>query len=486
MVQKKKLKKEIGTSSKKKLRPVVVAVLGHVNHGKTSILDYIRKTKVAEKEAGGITQSIGAYQAAVDSQKITFIDTPGHEAFIKMRARGGQVADLVVLVIAADDGVMPQTQESLEIIKKAKLPFLVAVNKIDLPSANIQRVYEQLEKEGVVVEARGGDVVTVCCSAKTGQGIDELLEMIILLGEMLELESKPEAPLEAVVIESVLGKAGPQASLIVKKGTLRIGDQIDAGGYQAKVRALMNEFGNRISEVGPSQPVAVLGFSQLPPVGVKVTQAKTVSREGKTPEKKTTQPLKIDEEKFKIVIKADSVGSLEALLDSLPEEVLVVKSEVGEITKSDIMMAQTSQAEIFSFRVKPSSQIKKLAEEEGVKLRNYQIIYKLLKDLEETILKAGEKEEEEKILGKAEIVSEFPYGEKGRIAGCRVIMGRIGKADRVVNLEREGKVLGRVKISSMKRLDEDISVAREGSEFGAILEGLVDFEVGDMLVSLAR
>lgn len=478
-------KKPIVPASGLKRRPPIVAVLGHIDHGKTTLLDYIRKTRVAAREKGGITQSIGAYQVEADGKKITFIDTPGHLVFAKMRARGGFSSDLVVLVIAADDGVMPQTKESLEHIRKAKVPFLVAVNKIDLPSADVEKVYKQLEKEKILVEAHGGKIVSVPCSAKTGKGVDDLLEMILLLGEMIELKSVPEGPLEAVVIESRMGKAGPQAAILIKNGTLKVGDQIIVEGYQAKVRALMDERGKRASEAGPSKPVEVLGFSKSPPVGAKVLRVESLSKEEKTlPKPLLSLPEESDEGKFKIILKSDSLGSLEAARDSLPEEVFVIKSEVGDITDSDIMLAQTTEAVVFGFKVRLSLPVKKLAEEEGVKVKTYEIIYKFLEELQEEILKKAEGEEEEKILSKAEIIAEFPYGER-RIAGCRVLEGEIARTDKL-RLERDSKLIGRVKISSMKHLSQDVKVAKKDSEFGAIFRPDIDFKIGDMLISARK
>lgn len=481
---KKTYEQKASAASKEGFRPPIVAVLGHVDHGKTSILDFIRKSRLTAKEAGGITQSIGAYQVEVDGKKITFIDTPGHETFFKMRQRGGFSSDLVVLVIAADDGVMPQTKESLEHIKRAKVPFLVAVNKIDLPSANVEKVYDQLEKEKVQVEKRGGKIVSVPCSAKTGEGIKDLLEMIILLGEMLALEANPEGSLEAVVIESKVTRAGPQAAILIKNGTLRVGDLIVVEGYQAKVKALLAEDGKRLLEAGPSMPVSVLGFSQAPPVGVKVLQVEALLRQDKTlPKPPASLPAEAGEDKFKIILKADSLGSLEAVQDSLPEEVYLLKKEVGDITESDVMQANTSQAIIFGFRVKLSPQVKKLAEEQKVKVKTYQIIYELLEELKEEILAAGEEEAEE-VFAKAEIIAEFPYGE-GRIAGCQVLQGRITQKD-TLSLIRDGEVLGKVKISSMRHENEDVKVAEKDSQFGAILKGKVDFKIGDMLISARR
>ena len=483
MAKNKKIEsRKINLASKGKERPPIVAVLGHVDHGKTSLLDYIRKSRVAQGEAGGITQSIGAYQVQTKDQKITFIDTPGHQAFSKMRQRSGFVADLVVLVVAADDGVMPQTQESITHIKNAEVPFIVVVNKIDLASANIERVYDQLVKEGVLVESRGGKIVSVPVSAKTGQGIDDLLEMILLVGEMSQLQSNPSGPLEAYVIESNLTKGGAQATILVKDGTLKVGDEITVEGMSAKLKALVDDKGERLSSAGPSTPVKVLGFSKVPPIGAKVLL------QGATPVVAPTKSaarvsLPTDEGKMKLILKADSLGSLEALVGSLPSEVLVIQGEVGEINESDVLLAKTSGASILGFRVKANPSVKKLAEDEAIKIKTFEIIYELLETLEKELLdEAAEKEI--KILGRAEIIAEFPFGE-GRIAGCRVTEGRIAKNDQL-ELKRDEITLGQVRIVSMKHANEEIKLAEKGSEFGAILKTDLDFRVGDMLISPAR
>lgn len=483
MAKNKKIEsRKINLASKGKDRPPIVAVLGHVDHGKTSLLDYIRKSRIAQGEAGGITQSIGAYQVQTKDQKITFIDTPGHQAFSKMRQRSGFVADLVVLVVAVDDGVMPQTQESITHIKNASVPFIVAINKIDLSSANIERVYDQLAKEGVLVESRGGQVVAVPVSAKTGQGIDELLEMILLVGEIAELRTDPSGPLEAYVIESNLTRGGAEATILVKNGTLKVGDQITVEGLQAKLKALVDDKGVRLSSAGPSTPVKVLGFSKVPPIGAKVSSQEVtpVAVPAKTAIKVS---LPTDEGKMKLFLKADSLGSLEALVGSLPSEVLVIHGEVGNINESDIFSAKTSGASVLGFRVKANLSVKKLAEEEGVKIKTFEIIYELLETLEKELLDEAVREEI-KILGKAEIIAEFPFGT-GRIAGCRVTEGRIAKNDQL-ELKRDEITLGQVRIASMKHASEEIKLAEKGSEFGAILKTDLDFRVGDMLISPAR
>lgn len=462
-------------------RPPIVAVLGHVDHGKTTLLDKIRKTRVAEREPGGITQSIGAYQVRVPP--ITFIDTPGHVAFSKMRARGGKISDLVVLVVAANDGVMPQTIESLEHIKVAGVPFLVAINKIDLPGVDLEKVKKQLVDNGVLVEGYGGDVVVVPVSAKTGQGIDELLEMILLLAEMKEIKANPEGPLEAVVIESKRDKRGTVGTVLVRDGTLKVADQILVENVPARVRGMMNESGKLVKKALPGQPVEVLGFTQVPPVGAKVAKVEALPKPKLSIDEIREVPKlpKESQDKLNIILKTDSLGSFEAISESLPGEIFVVSHGVGDINESDVLFAQATKAQIFGFKVKATSQIIKLAEDEGVKIKTFKIIYEFLEDLEKEVLKVLEPTIEEEILGRAEIVAEFQVGGE-RVAGCRVLEGKIRKTDKL-HLKRKDKILGDTKIVSMKHQKEDISEAKKGTEFGAIFSPPLDFKIGDMLIS---
>lgn len=465
------------------IRPPIVTVLGHVDHGKTTLLDKIRQTKVAEREPGGITQSIGAYQVKVKGGKITFIDTPGHVAFSKMRARGGKVSDLVVLVVAANDGVMPQTIESFEHIKAAGVPFLVAINKIDLPGTDVEKVKKQLADNGILIEGYGGDIVAVPVSAKTGQGIDELLEMILLLAEMEEIKANPQGPLEAVVIESKKDKRGSVGTVLVQNGTLKIGDQIQVENISTKIRGMMDENGKPVKEALPGQPVEVLGFAEIPPVGAKITKVEILPKpQVLLPQTQEIPKLpKETENKFKIVLKTDCLGSFEAVSGSLPGEVFLVSHGVGDINESDVLLAQTTQAHIFGFKVKASPQIMKLAEDEGVKIKTHKIIYEFLDELEEEVLKILKPTIEKEILGKAEIIAEFLIGGE-RVAGCRALEGKIKKADKL-HLGRKDKILGEVKIVSMKHQKEDILEAKKGTEFGAIFSPSLDFKIGDVLIS---
>lgn len=462
-------------------KPPVVTIIGHVDHGKTTLLDYIRKTRLATKEYGEITQAISAYQIEFEGKKITFIDTPGHEAFSKMRTRGAKIADLVILVISAIDGVMPQTKESLKIIEEAGVPFVVAINKIDVAEASVDRVKTQLIENNVLVEGYGGKIVAVPVSAKTGQGVDQLLEMILLTAEMADLKADPEGDFEAEIIESKADKfCGPVVSLIVKNGSLKKGDQVQAEGIMAKVKMLKNQWGKPIEKALPADPVSVLGFTSLPPVGSLVAggigEAKLCRPSSKGPEEK-----KAEEVKLKIILKADVSGSLEAILDCLPSEVLVMKQGVGEIAESDILMAKTIKAEIYSFNLSFSANILKLAETEKVKIKNFKIIYDLLEDLEGRILKILEPTVDRKIFGKAEILAIFDIrGEK--IAGGRVVEGKINKSLPIL-VQRGTEILAETRISSFKQQKQDINEAETGSEFGVILTKKVDFRPGDMLLS---
>lgn len=467
-------------------RPPIVAVLGHVDHGKTSLLDRIRQSRVAEREAGGITQKIGAYQVEVKSEagvvgKITFIDTPGHQAFSKMRSRGASVADLVVLVVAADDGVMPQTLESVEHARLAGTPLLVAINKSDLPSADIERVKKQLSENGIMVEGYGGDVVCVPVSAKTGQGIRDLLEMIVLMGQMREIKVDRNGRLEGVVIESRKDKTGSSGTVIVKSGTLKIGDFINIEGVSSKVRGLMDENGKRVGETEPSQPVEVLGFEVPPPVGAKVLRADGLSNQSVLSPTAHPRLPQEAERNLKIILKAETAGSLEALSAGLPQKVFVVWAGISEITESDIMLAHSTGARIFGFRVKAPKSVLELAENEKVEVKTYEIIYQLFEDLEKEVLKVFQPVPTEEILGRAEIVDEFLLGGS-RIAGCRVVEGKISK-DEKSRLTRGGKPLGETTITSMRQKAKIVDEAKVKEEFGAVLAPALDFKVGDVLLS---
>ena len=463
-------------------KPPVVTIMGHVDHGKTSLLDFIRKTKVAASEHGEITQAIGAYQIEIQNQKITFIDTPGHEAFMKMRQRGAAAADIVVLVVAATDGVMPQTKESIKIIKKVNVPFLLAINKIDLPEASIDKVKTQLTESEVFIEGYGGDIVAVPISAKTGQGIDQLLEMILLTAEMADLKADPEAGFEAVVIESKFDKLiGAVATMIVKNGRIKIGDTVWIGEKSSKLRMLKDSQGKMISEALPGDPVLATGFAEFPPVG-SIVSSKMIGEKKSEDISEADKTAKQEEKpKFKIILKADVDGSLEAVFNSLPKNVDVLEKSVGEIKQSDVLLAKTLNAEIFGFNIKPFPNIEKLAQSEKIKIRTYDIIYDLLQDIEKRATKFLKPENDRKILGRAEICKVFDMkGQK--IAGCKTVEGKINKSSPVM-IKRGENTLFNTKIVSFKEQKQDINEALAGTEFGAVFGGKLDFQPGDMVIS---
>lgn len=463
-------------------KPPVVTIMGHVDHGKTSLLDYIRKTKLVAKEFGEITQAIGAYQVEFKGEKITFIDTPGHAAFTKMRSRGASVADVIVLVIAANDGIMPQTRESLKIIKEANVPFIVAINKIDLSEALADKVKAQLAEDKVLVEGYGGKVVAVPISAKTGQGVDQLLEMILLTAEMENLQADPVGELKAEVIESKADKfCGSVATVIIKNGTLKRNDLISADGITAKVRMIKNEWGKPVEEALPGDPVLVLGFRSVPAVGAIVSFGEKEMSGVKTTIPKTKVDAEVEKKKLKIILKTDVTGSLEVLLGCLPEEVQVMGQGAGEINDSDVLLAKTLGAEIYTFNLPVSGNVAKLAETENVKVKEFKIIYDLLENLEERISKIMKPTVDQKILGKAEIIATFKMkGE--RIAGAKVLEGKINKKEPVI-VERGTRVIAETKIVSLKQQKQDVNEVTSGSEFGVVFSGKVDFEKGDMILS---
>ena len=407
-------------------RPPVVAILGHVDHGKTSLLDKIRNSNLTAREAGGITQSTGSFSIKTPKgQAITFIDTPGHAAFEGMRARGVDIADLAVLVVAADDGVMPQTKQSIEFIKKSKTPFLVAITKIDLPGAQIDKAKNQLLELEVVPEDYGGEVVVMPVSSKTGEGINELLDMISLLSEMNNISGDPKAPLEAYVLES--GKdmrRGVVVNIIIKNGTLKVGDLVSADQVLAKVRGLFDEHKKPIQKLGLSESAEVIGFSTLPPVGAKV-----IPQGGNYQETQNKEQSAVKVEGFPVIVKADTAGSLEAILSQLGDNVGIVLSGLGDLIESDVRTASTTGATIVGFNIKVPKDIARLAEEEKVKIYTYKIIYELLDDIERWI-KEKDEAGRERILGRAQIIAEFPHG-KIKIAGCKIIEGRVVRTDKL-------------------------------------------------------
>lgn len=460
----------------KQARPPIVTVLGHVDHGKTTLLDTIRKTKVASREAGGITQAIGASLAKFKNQKITFIDTPGHAAFARMRERGAKIADIAILVVAADDGVMPQTSEALEYIQKAKIPFIVAITKTDLPGANPELVLGQLEKEGVIFEGRGGNTPKVLVSAPKNQGLNELLEVTLLLAEVGEIQADPQGNLEASVIEVGKDNRGVLVAVVVKEGTLKKGDAVQADGSVARVRNLFDQNNQQIAEVLPGEPGLILGFSEPPQVGSVITAGGGILEATQKQKPKVENPK---ENQVSVVLKAQNRGVLEAILANIPEGIFVLAATVGDVIEADVFTAKGGGAKyIFAFTAKAPKDILKLAEAEGIKIEGFKVIYELTQRLEEIVADA-----QEEVLGEAQILASFPFNKK-RVAGCKMLKGEIAKGARLT-LMREGKTIGKVKAVSLKKQKEEISVARVGEEFGVILAPQLDFAKGDMLLSVA-
>ena len=471
-------------------RPPIVAVLGHVDHGKTSLLDYIRKTEVAKGEHGGITQHIGAYQIP----GITFIDTPGHEAFAKMRTRGASASDIALLVVAADDGVMPQTKESIRMITEAGVPMIVVINKIDMETANVDKVKKDLARDGVQVEGFGGTIPFVLVSAKTGAGVKDLLEIIKLVADEKKLTNEPTAPLEAVVIETRIDKGkGLVATMIVKKGTLRFGTTLYNGVQPiAKVRAMFDEAGVSVSEAPPSKPVEVLGFTKLPQVGTSITDV--LQQEAALPEQAVplTQEQTVQQflstmdqkKKLAIIIKADTFGSLEAILEALGADVDIVTAGVGDIADQDILLAKSTGAFVIGFNVKLKQEIQKLAQIEGVVTRTYTIIYELLDELHDVIEGAMEVITQERELGKGTVIAEFPFDGK-RIAGTKVISGRIARGDQVKIMRKEEEI-GKAKIKSVRKGKSEETKVEPGNDCGILFDHDVAFAIGDDIIAFTN
>jgi translation initiation factor IF-2 len=488
-------------------RPPVVVVMGHVDHGKTSLLDRIRKTDVARREKGGITQHIGASQVELESgKKITFLDTPGHEAFTTLRARGAKVADIAVLVVAADDGVMPQTVEAINHAKDAGIPIIVAVNKIDLPQANPDKVLRELSEHGLIPEEWGGDTPVVRVSAKTGEGIDELLEMITLVAELEELKANPKGKTKAVIIETKLDpKRGPVATAIVQNGTLKVGDIFVAGATHGRVRAMIDDKGRRLREAPPGTPVEILGFEELPEPGdilIVVPDEKTAKllaeqrKRQKEQEKLKGTALKLEEiyekiqkgelKELKIVLKADTIGSIEALKKALEElstdkvKVSIIHSGVGAISESDIMLAKASGAIVIGFNTRPNPAARKLLEEEKVDVRTYGIIYDAVEDVKKALEGLLEPEKVEELLGQAEVRATFKIKKVGTVAGCYVLEGKLVRGAKA-RLVREGVVIYDGEIEGLKRFKEDVKEVPKGFECGVKLKDFNDIKVGDII-----
>ena len=489
-------------------RPPVVTIMGHVDHGKTSLLDAIRKTSVVSGEAGGITQHIGAYQVEKNGKKITFIDTPGHAAFTEMRARGAAITDVVIIIVAADDGVMPQTKEAIDHAKAAKVPIIVAVNKIDKPDANIEKVLTEMTEAGLTPEAWGGDTTFVNISAKTGAGIDELLETIILTAELEELKANPNRYAMGTVIEAKLDKnVGGVVTLLIQNGTLRLGDPIVVGTSFGKVRTLKNDLGEDLVEALPSTPVEVTGINEIPSAGDKFMafetekQAKQIAdtRKEKAKQKQNmnTNSLTLDDlfskiesgvKEINIVLKADVKGSEEAVKNALEKidvkgvKTNVIRSGTGTITESDVVLANASSAIVIGFNVRPSSKTKELAKEYNVDIRLHNIIYKVVEELEQAMKGMLDPEYEEKVLGEAEVRKLFKFSKVGIIAGSYVVDGII-KANSKARLLRDGVVVYDGEINSVQREKDSVKEVKQGFECGITLVDYSDIKEGDVIES---
>lgn len=478
-----------------KPRPPVVAILGHVDHGKTSLLDYIRKSRIASREHGGITQKIGGYTAKTsikgyDTDEITFIDTPGHEAFSKLRERGATVADIVILLIDAKDSLMPQTVESIEHIKDAEVPFVVALNKMDLPEAKPDKVKNDLLKHGVMVEGKGGSVPVLPISAKTGMGVSDLLETILILATDQKLSYDPQAPSEAYVIETKKDKRGIAVSAIIKNGTLRVGDVVYAASAKAKIKSIVDDQGAQLQEGIPSLACELLGFDTQPPVGAIISPIEKVAVEQKaTPQTAKTFSLQTflassqkPQKKLSIILKADSQGSLEALEAILNENpnIDMILTGVGDVYKSDVFLAKTSKAIVIGFNTRTDPETKEVAKQEKVVIKTYSIIYELLEELEEVALLMQEKEQVEKNLkGEAKILATFMIeGEK--VFGAKLSKGKFELGDQL-EVHRQDNIIGKPKIVSLQIRAKKVTEVKRDQECGIVLSPALDIRVGDVV-----
>jgi translation initiation factor IF-2 len=489
-------------------RPPVVTVMGHVDHGKTLLLDAIRKTDVISGEAGGITQHIGAYQVRQDGHLVTFIDTPGHEAFTAMRARGAQVTDIAVLVVAADDGVMPQTLEALDHAQAAGVAIVVAVNKVDKPEADPVRVRQQLAERGIQTSEWGGDYEFVDVSAKAGTNLDKLVETILVVAELHELKADPEASPRGVVVEAHLDKGrGPIATVLVQQGTLRAGDALVSGATFARVRAMLDEHGQQLEEAAPGRPVAVLGWARVPEAGDEFQvlpderEAKHLAQERETrmraAELVATKPaIKLEEilqsasegepAELKIILKADAQGSVEAVEDALNKlstdevQVRVLRSGVGAVTENDVNLAQASEAIVMGFSVRPDAKAREVAEREGIDLRMYTVIYQAVDDVKKALSGMLTPEEKEAELGQAEVRATFKVPRMGMVAGCYVTRGTLTRGNKA-RLVRDGAVVYDGRIETLRRFKDDVREVAEGFECGVGLENFQDMKEGDVI-----
>ncbi len=488
-------------------RPPVVTIMGHVDHGKTTLLDAIRSSHLVDKEPGGITQHIGAYKVRAKNRTITFVDTPGHEAFTQLRARGAKITDIVVLVVAADDGVMPQTKEAIDHARAANVPIIVAINKIDKAEANVDRVKQQLQKEGLLVEDWGGQVISVSISAKEKKNLDELLEMILLLADVIEVKANPKVPAQGVVVEARLdSQRGPVATVIIQDGHLSQGETFISGTTYGKVRAMLDDNGRPLKKAGPSDPVEILGFAEVPRAGdyLQVVADQETARsisERRLARVKKEEPVRAEhvtlDELFKqigegevkelpLVIKADVQGSVEALLDILPAlssdkvKINIIRAGTGTVTEADVLLASASKAIILGYNVRPPAKILELAQKEGVEIRTYRIIYELTEQIKKALLGMLEPTIKETYLGRAEIRRIFQIPKVGTIAGCFVLDGRVVRNSQA-RLIRGKEVIGQGRISSLKRLKDNVTEVKKDYECGIGLEGIKDIQPGDLI-----
>jgi len=490
-------------------RPPVVTVMGHVDHGKTSLLDQIRKTNVVAGEAGGITQHIGAYSVKTAHGPLTFLDTPGHEAFTQMRARGAQATDIVILVVAADDGVMPQTKEAIAHARAANVPIVVAINKCDKPDAQPERVRRELSEQGLVPEEWGGDVLFNEVSAITRQGVDEMLEKVVLQAELLELKANPDKLATGIVVEAELDRGkGPVATVLVTDGTLRRGDVILAGAAYGKARAMIDSSGKQVQKAGPSTPVSLIGLNEVPTAGDQVyvikdmKTAQELAEGRKTKAKVSLTPSagnkprtlediaalmsEAEQLELKVIIKADVQGSAEAVSDSLARlsgdkvRVSVVHSAAGAITENDVNLAVAAGAVIIGFNVRPAGKAQSLAQREGVQIRQYNIIYNVVDDVKAAMEGLLAPKMVEKTIGKAEVRQTFKVSKAGTIAGCMVVDGVV-KRSAGARLMRDNAEIYAGKLSSLKRFKDDVKEVREGFDCGIALDGFNDIKVGDII-----
>ena len=488
-------------------RPPVVTIMGHVDHGKTSLLDYIRKAHVTAGEAGGITQHIGAYTVTINGETITFLDTPGHEAFTAMRARGAQVTDIAILVVAADDGVMPQTIEAINHAKAANVPTIVAINKIDKNTANADRIKQELTEYGLVAEEWGGDTIMVPVSAITGEGVDTLLEMILLVAEMQNLRANPNRKARGAIIEAQLDKGrGPVATVLIKNGTLKIGDTIVAGTAYGRVRAMVNDRGERVKAAGPSEPVEVIGFNDVPSAGDTFSAvnddrlSRQVAEERKDKLRaaliKNSSKASLDDlfsqisagqtKELNLIIKADVQGSVEAVKQSLEKlsndevRVRAIHGGVGAITETDVMLASASNAIIIGFNVRHDNTVRDIAERENVDIRLYRVIYNAIEDVEKAMKGLLAPQYKETILGRAQVRQTFKVSGVGTIAGCYVTEGKIQR-NATARLLRDNVVITEAKIDSLKRYKDDAREVGANFECGIGLERFNDIKEGDVI-----